>query len=557
MIAGRGPLTDMFSGTVRRLAVVASLLSLGVVSGIALGVASESALPSVKCTVNSAADAAAVAPAASCDSTLGAGVITLRSAIDRFNSSAGTMTITFNLPAGSVITLTRGELQVTSTTGTLTITGPGARALAIDGNAASRVFHIGPGRRASVTAVISGITVQNGKTTSLQSFPANAGGGIFNDTRANLTMDQVMVTGNVASVGAAIDQEGALVLTNSTLNSNSITRTAGGECGGAAIDVDDSAVTTTLTNVSVTGNTEEATCSFGTFVFSQRTVFTNVTIAGNIGAHGVVSGNLSALTIKNSIVAGHKGSANCAGWPTDAGNNLDSGASCGFTALKHGQSSTDPLLAALANNGGSTDTLALGSTSPAIDGVLAAACPPPAVDQRGLTRPQGASCDIGAFESSPLQVTAVTASCGVPAGGGLVTLNGSGFLGASRVRFGSTPVLSFTVISETRIDAVAPSGPAGQAVDITVTTPAGTSTTSAGDLCTYQALAASSIPTPSPTPTPTLPRAGAGGGAGKAEVPWPVFVLLGLGGLSLGNKQMRSRFLADRTNLIAAQHVAM
>jgi hypothetical protein len=59
----------------------------------------------------------------------------------------------------------------------------------------------------------------------------------------------------------------------------------------------------------------------------------------------------------------------------------------------------DPLLAPLADNGGSTQTMALDPASPAVD-----AGPPkrrlgcPARDQRGVQRPQGAHCDMGAFE---------------------------------------------------------------------------------------------------------------------------------------------------------------
>ncbi|MCQ8830789.1 IPT/TIG domain-containing protein [Streptomyces malaysiensis] len=46
--------------------------------------------------------------------------------------------------------------------------------------------------------------------------------------------------------------------------------------------------------------------------------------------------------------------------------------------------------------------------------------------------------------------------------------------GVTAVTFGSTPALSFTVVSATQITAVAPPGPAGPA-QITVTTPGGTS----------------------------------------------------------------------------------
>ncbi|MGW5689730.1 IPT/TIG domain-containing protein [Streptomyces asiaticus] len=62
-----------------------------------------------------------------------------------------------------------------------------------------------------------------------------------------------------------------------------------------------------------------------------------------------------------------------------------------------------------------------------------------------------------------------------PVGGGnTVALSGSGLTGVTAVRFGSTPALSFTVVSATQITAVAPPGAAGP-VQITVTGPGGTS----------------------------------------------------------------------------------
>jgi hypothetical protein len=60
--------------------------------------------------------------------------------------------------------------------------------------------------------------------------------------------------------------------------------------------------------------------------------------------------------------------------------------------------SADPRLdpAGLQDNGGPTKTIALQLGSPAIDAAVAANCP--ATDQRGIARPQGPGCDIGAFE---------------------------------------------------------------------------------------------------------------------------------------------------------------
>jgi uncharacterized repeat protein (TIGR01451 family) len=76
------------------------------------------------------------------------------------------------------------------------------------------------------------------------------------------------------------------------------------------------------------------------------------------------------------------------------GHNLDSGNTCGFVEPGDLQN-TDPLLGPLANNGGPTQTHALLPGSPAIDaGGECIAFP----DQRGVVRPQGAACDIGAYE---------------------------------------------------------------------------------------------------------------------------------------------------------------
>jgi hypothetical protein len=82
---------------------------------------------------------------------------------------------------------------------------------------------------------------------------------------------------------------------------------------------------------------------------------------------------------------------------TSGGYNLDSGDSCQFN--RPGDlSNTDPRLGPLQDNGGPTQTEALMPGSSAIDAVGNEACPPPTTDQRGVTRPQGPRCDVGAFE---------------------------------------------------------------------------------------------------------------------------------------------------------------
>jgi hypothetical protein len=74
----------------------------------------------------------------------------------------------------------------------------------------------------------------------------------------------------------------------------------------------------------------------------------------------------------------------------------------------------DPLLGALADNGGPTQTMALGAGSPAID-ANTESCPPPLIDQRGVARPQGVACDIGAFELQPVGGPTPTPTVTAPA----------------------------------------------------------------------------------------------------------------------------------------------
>jgi hypothetical protein len=83
-------------------------------------------------------------------------------------------------------------------------------------------------------------------------------------------------------------------------------------------------------------------------------------------------------------------------------------------------------------------------------------------------------------------VTKVEPNRGSPGGGTTVTLTGTGFAGASAVKFGTTNAASFTVNSATSITAVSPKVKGGGGtVDVTVTTPAGTSPTSAADQFTF------------------------------------------------------------------------
>ena len=92
----------------------------------------------------------------------------------------------------------------------------------------------------------------------------------------------------------------------------------------------------------------------------------------------------------------------------------------------------------------------------------------------------------GTSNSSPT-VSGLNPSSGGLSGGMSVIITGSNFTGATGVSFGGVAASSFTVNSATQITAVAPAASAAGSVDVTVTTPSGTSATSAADQFTYVA----------------------------------------------------------------------
>ncbi|MDN4633256.1 putative Ig domain-containing protein, partial [Sphingomonas sp. PsM26] len=95
-------------------------------------------------------------------------------------------------------------------------------------------------------------------------------------------------------------------------------------------------------------------------------------------------------------------------------------------------------------------------------------------------------------------VTGIAPASGPLTGGGSVVITGTGLTGATAVSFGSTAATGFTVDSATQITATAPAASAG-VVDVTVTTPGGTSATNASTQFTY------AQPPAAPTITATPP----------------------------------------------------
>jgi CSLREA domain-containing protein len=248
------------------------------------------------------------------------------------------------------------------------------------------------------------------------------GGGISNTYDASGTLNRTTVSGNSAGSdggGLVVDQccdADPFIVTNSTFSGN----TAADDGGG--VSMEDAIVS--LTNVTISGNTAGNEGGGVEVEFSEAS-FTNVTIVNNAGEAGEGGGikvtDEGVATIFNTIVAGNT-AENCAvelSTLTSSGNNLSGDASCGLAAAGD-LSNTDPQVATLAINApGTTQTHALSATSPAVDAGASGGCP--AVDQRGVTRPQDgdldgtAACDIGAYELEGAVATPTSTPTQAPA----------------------------------------------------------------------------------------------------------------------------------------------
>jgi hypothetical protein len=124
-----------------------------------------------------------------------------------------------------------------------------------------------------------------------------------------------------------------------------------------------------------------------------------------------------------------------------------------------------------------------------------------------VTSPGGTSAPINFdFVAAPT-ITEVAPDAGPLLGGTTTTITGTGFTDAFALDFGGVAASGFTVISSTEITAVAPAG-AGT-VDVSVTTPGGTSATNVSDEFSYLA---------APTVTGLTPASGPTGGGTTVTV---------------------------------------
>lgn len=212
-----------------------------------------------------------------------AGAGSLREAIA---SAASGDTINFAAGVTGAIVLTSGELVIYKD---LTISGPGASKLAVDGNANSRIFVVSSGK----TVNVSGLTVHNGKAAG-----GYVGGGI--DNRGTLALSKVIVSGNTVinySGGGIFNFQGAvLTITDSVISENTATvYNGGGICNEGTL---------TVTNSTISGNTAD---NYGGGIINMgASTLTHVTLTDNQAdfSGGGVS-NFGTITLTDSIIDGN------------------------------------------------------------------------------------------------------------------------------------------------------------------------------------------------------------------------------------------------------------
>jgi len=229
------------------------------------------------------------------------------------------------------------------------------------------------------------------------------GGGIYNRDGDNIDILESTISGNSATGdGGGVYNTESIDFVNSTISGNK----AGGNGGGMHLDKSYATNQTNLFSVTISDNTAD---SDDDGVGSGGGIFHQIDQPG------------SPVSIENSIVAGnftkttHDGAdPDCAGDLTSGGFNLigDMGTTCaGITDGVNGDIvNAQPRLGSLADNGGPTFTHALQIDSPAVDAGNPAGCADNqdailSADQRGMVRPQGNGCDIGAFEWYPYFVS--------------------------------------------------------------------------------------------------------------------------------------------------------
>jgi predicted outer membrane repeat protein len=362
------------------------------------------------------------------------GAGSLRQALD--DACDDTATITF-APGLSGATI---HLQ-----STLTINNPAAsfKYLTIDGSSLASQITLSGDSDNNGTGDVRVIEVTDNANSALLNITLNSltftkgqasgdGGAILN--WAYLTITNSTFSNNSATgAGGAINNNRPLTITNSTFSGNSSTGSGGG--GGGIMNNS----TLTVSGSTFSGNTGHVSDSNGGAIYitsNNSATITNSTFSGNSATAGGAIITTGDLTITNSTISGNTATyssfvsgLDIEGGTTNLSNTIIANSTFGLDCMNNSTIGTntnnliedgtcspalsgDPMLGSLANNGGSTQTFALLAGSKAIDAgddTICAASPVNNLDQRGITRPNSAHCDIGAYEYQDASVPTVTA----------------------------------------------------------------------------------------------------------------------------------------------------
>jgi hypothetical protein len=244
------------------------------------------------------------------------------------------------------------------------------------------------------------------------------GAGIYNNGSLKVLNSAFSGNSAIEDNGGAIVNIGVATVTDSTLSSNSATD---GGWGGAIYNEGTlTVVNSTLSSNSTTDN--EGNGRGGAIYNGGGTVAMSFsTLSGNSANEGGGIFNSATLMLKSTLLAGQTSGGNCydsqIGDPSSQGYNLADDSTCSFLSQSGDQNNnTNAGLSpsGLQNNGGHTQTIALLPTSSAANAIPVTACTDTFgsrvnADQRGVRRPQGPGCDIGAYELTRKKLLSLSA----------------------------------------------------------------------------------------------------------------------------------------------------
>lgn len=339
-----------------------------------------------------------------------AGVVTQcsESALVSAVSSGGT--VTFECGPGQHTIDVTSEILISNS---VVVNGGGT--ITLDGNNNSRIFHI----QDSGTLELHNITLTGG-------FAKHASGGAILNDGGSLTINHSLISGNGADGGGGLKSTGPLHIIDSTFTQNTGYHEGGAilisggvvtiekslfqenrSSWGGAISNDQNGGNISIINSTFSGNTVGFVGGYfagGAVSNESLTTITASTFAGNAttagegnnGADAILNMGWGHLFLYNSIVVDPANASLCDGSFDGTDGVLAGDGSCGANIV-----TTDPVIEPLADNGGPTLTHALLRDAAAVNRGVNERCP--ATDQRGVTRPVGPHCDLGAYElaSSP------------------------------------------------------------------------------------------------------------------------------------------------------------